>query len=419
MHTRIHAAAVCATTAVLVTAGVRADPTVSNAPPVFCMRITDIERCPDDISGASFIIEFEVLNWTDKPACGLTMVGNLGVFFVGPQLMPPWFNGVPLITKAYVDEDGRGGPIGGFDIGLGVFDTPAIHSGRGRGDIAGHLNDWFVAPVGTGLTGHYTVTWVAPGLPAVGSCIPERDLLDRFEELPFLNANDPDDLIVINEILGASWANVPGVGTDDLGDSAVDGGPAPYTESVPPPPFPTGGPPVPDGSGNVLDGFVIEVCDWHPGEMLILNWWLLDENLVPLGTAVTGNSFGFGTMALIRLPPGVPPPPGAPFAGNAGFASGGVDFFDSVWSVPAQPGPGGHPAADFAVEFGAGITAPEIPGDENPFGAPVNTISLWPDLHECDPFAKGAPPCPWDTSGDGQVGIVDFLDLLGHWGDCP
>ncbi len=81
--------------------------------------------------------------------------------------------------------------------------------------------------------------------------------------------------------------------------------------------------------------------------------------------------------------------------------------------------PGGHPAADFAVEFGAGITAPEIPGDENPFGAPVNTISLWPDLHECDPFEQGAPPCPWDTSGDGQVGIVDFLDLLGHWGDCP
>ena len=52
------------------------------------------------------------------------------------------------------------------------------------------------------------------------------------------------------------------------------------------------------------------------------------------------------------------------------------------------------------------------------FGAPVNTVSLWQDLHECNPVQQGSP-CPWDTSGDGQVGIVDFLDLLGHWGDCP
>ncbi len=33
-------------------------------------------------------------------------------------------------------------------------------------------------------------------------------------------------------------------------------------------------------------------------------------------------------------------------------------------------------------------------------------------------FNAGAPPCPWDCgdSGDGNVGIVDFLALLGEWG---
>ena len=28
-------------------------------------------------------------------------------------------------------------------------------------------------------------------------------------------------------------------------------------------------------------------------------------------------------------------------------------------------------------------------------------------------------PCPWDLDGDGEVGIVDFLDLLGAWGPNP
>jgi hypothetical protein len=29
------------------------------------------------------------------------------------------------------------------------------------------------------------------------------------------------------------------------------------------------------------------------------------------------------------------------------------------------------------------------------------------------------PVCPADTDGDGTVGILDFLALLGAWGDCP
>jgi hypothetical protein len=27
-------------------------------------------------------------------------------------------------------------------------------------------------------------------------------------------------------------------------------------------------------------------------------------------------------------------------------------------------------------------------------------------------------PCPWDVDGDGQVGIIDFLEVLGSWGPC-
>jgi len=34
-------------------------------------------------------------------------------------------------------------------------------------------------------------------------------------------------------------------------------------------------------------------------------------------------------------------------------------------------------------------------------------------------FGTPALCCPWDTDGDGMVGIVDFLNLLGNWGPCP
>ncbi len=29
------------------------------------------------------------------------------------------------------------------------------------------------------------------------------------------------------------------------------------------------------------------------------------------------------------------------------------------------------------------------------------------------------PMCPWDLDGSGDVGVSDFLDLLGNWGPCP
>ena len=29
------------------------------------------------------------------------------------------------------------------------------------------------------------------------------------------------------------------------------------------------------------------------------------------------------------------------------------------------------------------------------------------------------PGCPWDTDGDGQVSVTDFLKMLSAWGACP
>ena len=32
---------------------------------------------------------------------------------------------------------------------------------------------------------------------------------------------------------------------------------------------------------------------------------------------------------------------------------------------------------------------------------------------------KITPECPWDIDGSDDVGVSDFLELLGVWGPCP
>lgn len=397
---------------ILSSASIADPPADPAAPPVFCFRITDIECCPNDISGASFLIEFEVLNWTDKPACGLCVDANIGVFGVwNPHFTDPWHGGTPMITKAYVDRDGRGGPVGGFDIGPGVFDTPAHHSGKGRGDLGvGFENTWYVD---CDASGHTKVQWVA-GDPAT-DCIPPFDILGDMASG------------------GNGYGMVPGMGSDGIGDTAIDGGPPPYAPN--PPPFPpdqlgppgAGGSGIPDGDYNVLDGFVIEVCDWHPGEILSLNWWLLDEAGDPLGVVGAGNAFGFGVINLVRMPIGAGPPFGM-FVGNTGFRTGVGPFFDTVNIVPPCPCPPGlgpvtgAPSA-FAIEMGAGVTAPPAPGMSLPFGPPNTDFDPnWiqsPEggFHPCVPpdFPYG---CPADLNGDGIVNVFDLLLMLQWWGPC-
>ena len=35
------------------------------------------------------------------------------------------------------------------------------------------------------------------------------------------------------------------------------------------------------------------------------------------------------------------------------------------------------------------------------------------------PLEFQAVACPWDLDGDGEIGITDFLTLLGLWGTAP
>ena len=359
-----------AAVSMVICAPVLADPpAVTNLPDVFCFRITDVERVAGDAEADRFLFEFEVLNWTNQQAAGISLATNVGTSA-----------GVTL-AAASVDPDGRGGTIGDIndpafgEIGAGTFDPVSHQSGRGRGDIAGHLNDWTV--LGSSPTG---AVWSALDGTAnlVGTQIPNQDL-----------------------IFGGKNGQVPGTGLDALGDTAIDGGPGPYTSGPQDgDPQVAGAPPSPDGSGNVLDGFVIDVDGFGEGDTLSFNWNLLGINgdgdggpsltsavfdyggfcgtdpaacLFSIGTQFGGNSFGFGTISLARVATG-DPLPGALFTGNSGFNQNPTTFFDSVWQVPNP--------TDFGAEFGAGLTAPFRDPADNLFGNVVNTQPQLADVPE-------------------------------------
>jgi len=54
-----------------------------------------------------------------------------------------------------------------------------------------------------------------------------------------------------------------------------------------------------------------------------------------------------------------------------------------------------------------------------PLAAAAPELRTDDDVLEVTFGALSSPCCPWDTDGDGMVGIVDFLNLLGNWGPCP
>jgi hypothetical protein len=103
-----------------------------------------------------------------------------------------------------------------------------------------------------------------------------------------------------------------------------------------------------DNANNVLDGFNITVDDFDNGESLSFNWFLSNGG-VPIGTANVGNPYGFGTLNLARVDDGVLPAP--VWSGNTGYSQSANLFANGVWNVS-------NPSAQFAAEFGAGITAP-------------------------------------------------------------
>ena len=122
-------------------------------PRVFCFRIMDMERVElGDGTPNDFAIDFEILNWSNLEATGLALYLNGATSMTAGT--------VPNLAGMGVDRDGRGGAPGGADIdatgpgmvvGSGTFDATAVHSGRGRGDLPGAMNDW--DPVSFGIAG--------------------------------------------------------------------------------------------------------------------------------------------------------------------------------------------------------------------------------------------------------------------------
>ena len=334
------------------TTAAKAAPTVSLPTPFpevpFSIRVTDIERIPGDAEGDAFRVEFELLNWTSYYTDVLTIGTNIGTTALDGS--------APRIVGASIDPDGRGGSSGGNDIGPGSFDPVAIHNGRGRGDLESLENNWHVKSLSSTF-----VQWDDfDGNHFTGTTIPYRDIMRPFN--------------------GASL--VPGFGVDALGDSAIDGGPRPYLPATP-----GGGRPNPDGSGNVLDGFVVDIDDWDVDETFSVNWFLAGYRgqsggicdlmicVSPAGTAARGNAFGFGVMNLVRVDPSIGSPAGtlagAVFVGNTGFDQSNFSFYDTVYEIPNP--------AEFAAEFGAAITAPFLNPADNIFNAPINTHLIVPE----------------------------------------
>ena len=327
----------------------KAAPTVSLPPEFpavpFSLRITDLERVPADAEGDAFRVEFEVLNWTFWNGDGLVMSTNVGVTALEGT--------APAISGASIDPDGRGGALGGNDIGPGIFDATAIHSGRGRGDIPFRQNDWHVKSQTPSFV-RFDRFDGSPVHPTItGSAIPQGRLV-----FPFA---------------------VPGFGTDGLGDSALDGGPGPYVPASP------GHGPIGGGNGNILDGFVLDVDDWDAGEVFSMNWFLAtltgasggleSDAFAAIATASGGSQFAFGALNLARVEPSMGSPagslPGAVFDGNTGFDQSGFSFYDTVYEIPNP--------AEFAAEFGAGLTAPFLNPGDNIFNAPINTQLIVPE----------------------------------------
>ncbi len=397
-------------------------------PRVFCFRVTDIERVPGTTS--SFVFEFEVLNWTGVPVHGLMMAVTTATTKVGATGFPniSWTT-IPALDipgvafgGASIDSDGRGGavgqPPGANEIGVGVFDSPAIHSGRGRGDLGPGVasNDWIAT-----LSTPTLATW---GTAAVGTPVPPRDVMTAMIGGDLRNCWEATNAVArlvpgarLTAVTGPAVPVNPSVfgcggrppfvdGVDALGDLSADGGPGVMPN------------PIPAGTGNALDGFTLTIDDFDEGETLSFNWFLLDASGTPIGSPPTGisvagcvgascggplpapltccglqgngNPMGYGTFTLERLPPAIPIPPGADPAlfGMAGVTQTPYEFYDGVFALPNP--------TQFAAEFGSGLTGPFMNASDNLFGVIPNTA----------PYCAVVPANGGvaDPGFDGQVG---------------
>ncbi|MBI3241091.1 MAG: DUF11 domain-containing protein [Chloroflexi bacterium] len=328
-----------------------ADPVPSQSNiPVFCFRITDIQRVAGDPGNDKFRFEFEVLNWSNGEAFGVYIALDEGTSAVSGS--------APFFAGADIDADGRplvlldvngDGTINDADLedanGNGLLDPGEDINGNGRLDndpIPGNVNppnDWTVAS-STATAISWSAGTTVPGIDLIGfaSGIPLQPGDPEISFMDFTNLSDPNSVVI----------------------ETIDNGP------------------------NVMDGFVITVDDFDPGEILSFNWFLTDINGIPIGDPSGeggGNPYGFGVVNLTSLSGSTFP--GPVFSGNTGFSQSPKLFFDSVYHIPNP--------ANFAAEFGAALTATFQNPADNLFNIPITTQLLNPLIIDFDRDATGNP----------------------------
>jgi len=308
----------------LVPALTSADPPPCNMEPtcvtgMFCIRITDIALDLTDAELDRYHLEFEILNWTDQELFGLTMAINAETSDFYPPADP-----LPFIHAATADSDGR-------PLGAGSDDSNFPPADGEAGAKTGQANSWTVATQTSSL-----VRFAEPtGTP--GNGVDARDIL--------------------------------GSGTYAAACALLPGCPLPSPEQPD-----NGAVGVDGGVDNVLDGFVLTIDDLDPGDVISLNWFLLDSSANPIGVSGTGNVFGFGTYnffasdsTLPQAPPLWERAPGAPqgAGANIGTSSNSRDMFVS------DDGSG----QSFGVEAGGAMTGQFLVLADNIHGAPVNAVA--------------------------------------------
>lgn len=315
------------------------------APSIFpglpVIRVTDIGA----VNGQPnrFRIMFEVINWTNQDAYGLSVSLNVATTF-----LPTAAGATPKVKFVNAVAAKTGRPLAPVDVtgdGLINLSLPASNpqsdledvnsngilnpgedkNGNGRLDndpIPGNVmpiqgNDWSVA----GVT-ETNARWTA------GTPLPKRDLLAATTRASICS-------LIPGCALTAGQPKIANAET-------VDDGP------------------------NVLDGFVLEVSDWEEGETLSFNWFLMGPTL-PIGNASGGSPYAFGVLSLARLPYGYPAPyPDVWYAGTKGFEQNTTLFFDHVYLLSSA-------GAAFAIDIGRALTLNFLNASDAPNGSGVNT----------------------------------------------